>query len=68
MANVFCLVAIALACLMVVFATPLPKPHVERKYNKFVQLMLSKLVDVRYYAEQFLIKENAVKAPSPDYP
>jgi hypothetical protein len=40
----------------------------DRKFNKFYQLLMTKLVEVRYKAESYMIQNDIPMAPSKDYP
>jgi hypothetical protein len=44
------------------------KAHGVKRVNKLYQTMMTKLIEVRFKAEQYMEKNSLPFSPSPDYP
>jgi hypothetical protein len=44
------------------------KTHGAKRFNKLYQTMMTKLIEVRFKAEQYMEKNSLPFSPSPDYP
>lgn len=65
--RLFLLVIVLVAVASVTYSAAVKKSG-ERKYNKSYQLLMSKLIEVRFMAENYMVQNNIPMAPSKDYP
>ena len=65
--RLFLLVVVLVAIVSVAYSAA-GKNNGPRKYNKMYQLLMSKLIEVRFKTENYMVQNNIPMAPSQDYP
>ena len=66
--KIFIVLVALFAVLSTVTASAPIGKKAPKKYNKFYELLMSKVIEIRFEAEQYLTQNGYVKSPSPDYP